>query len=111
LRIWDVEPARLCRRHLLSEHRELHGLWNILTLDKVGYRRHPETQRWVGRLAALYARHEAQVVEMQRRGYTHRSPLDPQLATGSTQQTTLLDSLERQEQLLTAKNCECLLDV
>ena len=87
----------------------MHGLWNILTLDKAGYRQHPETRRWVGRLGALYARHEALVAEMARRGYAHRSPLDRQLATGSAEQTTLLDSLERQEQILQAKKCECLL--
>ena len=67
MRIWDVEPRELCRAHLLGEHRELHGLWNILTLGKTGYSRHPETLRWAGRLAALYARHEALVHEMQRR--------------------------------------------
>ena len=25
MRIWDVDPALLCRSHLLGEHRELHG--------------------------------------------------------------------------------------
>ena len=28
MRIWDIEPERLCRKHLLAEHAELHGLWN-----------------------------------------------------------------------------------
>ena len=61
MRVWDVAPGLLCRQHLLGEHRELHGLWNILTKHRGvgGYSRHPETQRWVGRLAALHARHEA----------------------------------------------------
>ena len=58
MRIWDVAPGVLCRRHLLGEHRELHGLWNILTQDKRGYRRHPETVRREGELAALFGRHE-----------------------------------------------------
>jgi hypothetical protein len=30
MRIWDIEPEKLCRQHLLGEHRELHGLWVIL---------------------------------------------------------------------------------
>jgi hypothetical protein len=107
LRIWDIEPARLCRKHLLSEHRELHGLWNILTLGKTGYRRHPETRRWEGKLAALYARHEALVAEMGRRGYVHRTPLDRKLATGSSNQTTFIDAPERQEEILRMKQCEC----
>lgn len=110
VRIWDVDPRRLCRRHLLGEHRELHGLWNILTLGKEGYSRHPETKRWVGRLAALHARHEALVAEMLRRGYRHASPLDAALATGVAVQTEYVDALERQEQMLRSKECECLID-
>jgi hypothetical protein len=30
-RIWDADPALLCDRHLLGEHRELHAIWSILT--------------------------------------------------------------------------------
>lgn len=82
MRIWDVEPGELCRRHLLGEHRELHGLWNILTRGLRGYSFHPETRRWEGKLGALYWRHEALVREIKRRGYRHASPLDPELATG-----------------------------
>lgn len=94
----------------MSEHRELHGLWNILTQDKQGYRKHPETRRWEGKLAALYARHDAQVAEMRRRGYTHSSPLDPLLATGLAEQRDYVDSPERQLELLKAKGCECFLE-
>jgi hypothetical protein len=109
MRIWDIEPARLCRKHLLGEHRELHGLWNILTLNKRGYRHHPETMRWVDKLAALYERHEALVAEMRRRGYQHRTPLDAALAVGSAVQNTYIDAPARQEEILRAKECECLL--
>ena len=110
MRIWDVAPEILCRKHLLGEHRELHGLWNILTQGKTGYRRHPETLRWVGRLAALYRRHEALVSEMERRGYRHASPLDPALATGIAVQTEFVDPPERQLLLLQAKGCDCRAD-
>lgn len=107
MRIWDVPPDRLCRQHLLGEHRELHGLWNILTQGKVGYSRHPETLRWQGKLAALYRRHEALVSEMARRGYGHQTPLDPELATGAEVQTDFVDSPERQVTLLREKGCDC----
>lgn len=107
MRIWDVPPSHLCRQHLLGEHRELHGLWNILTQGKVGYSRHPETRRWEGRLAALYRRHESLVEEMARRGYRHGSPLDPELATGLAVQDELVDSIERQYELLRKKGCDC----
>ena len=105
MRIWDLDPALLCDRHLLGEHRELHGIWSILTTGKRGYSRHPETLRWNGRLAALYARHEAEVAEMDRRGFRHASPLDAQLATGEAVQTERVDSLEAQRARLA--RCPC----
>lgn len=107
MRIWDVDPALLCRSHLLGEHRELHGLWNILTQGLTGYSRHPETLRWEGRLAALFERHEALVAEMAQRGYRHHSPLDPKLATGSAVQDSFIDSPDRQLEILRAKPCPC----
>lgn len=82
MRIWDIEPKYLCRTHLLGEHRELHAIWTILTKGKSGYRHHPETRRWQGKLKALYARHQSLVKELARRGYNHFSPLDKKLARG-----------------------------
>jgi hypothetical protein len=107
VRIWDVEPASLCRSHLLGEHRELHAVWTILTDGKRGYAKHPEVVRWRGKLAALYARHEAQVAEMTNRGYRHASPLDARLAKGATEQDEQLASISEQFALLAAKPCEC----
>ena len=107
MRIWDVDPALLCRAHLLGEHRELHAAWNVITLERAGYANHPEVVRWRGRLRALYDRHEALVAEMTRRGYRHASPLDPALATGARRQEAFVDSPERQLELLSAKGCEC----
>jgi hypothetical protein len=107
MRIWDIDPARLCRQHLLAEHRELHGLWNILTLGKQGYRHHPETRRWRGKLAALHARHEALAAEMARRGYRHGTPLDARLATGGATQEEYVDTPEQQLGILRSKGCGC----
>lgn len=107
MRIWDIEPAHLCRAHLLGEHRELHGLWNILTEGKRGYSRHPETLRWEGRLAALFLRHEALAAEMTVRGYRHASPLDAALASGSAVQERFVDTPDVQRELLRAKGCGC----
>ena len=107
MRIWDLEPRGLCDRHLLGEHRELHAIWTVLTQDERGYANHPETLRWRGRLAALYARHDQQVQEMGRRGFAHRSPLDRRLATGSAKQTELVDSLRAQRERLRNKGCGC----
>ena len=109
MRIWDIDPQKLCRKHLLGEHRELHGLWNILTKHggKGGYARHPETLRWVGKERALYARHEALVKEFRRRGYNHHSPLDPGLARGAATQDQVIDTLAAQRALLKLKACDC----
>jgi hypothetical protein len=107
MRIWDLPPARLCRNHLLGEHRELHAIWSVLTGAKTGYRNHPETVRWEGRLAALYARHAALVEQMLVRGYTHSSPLDARLATGAATQDHYVDSPEAQVAILRAKGCDC----
>ncbi len=107
MRIWDVPPSALCRQHLLGEHRELHGLWNILTQGKKGYANHPETLRWVGRTKALWNRHQALVVEMEARGYHHASPLDETLASGPASNERRVDSDEEQVRLLAAKPCDC----
>ncbi len=107
MRIWDIEPERLCRQHLLGEHRELHALWVILTEGKPGYARHPETARWRGKLKALYQRHEHLVAEMGRRGYRHKTPLSAAQATGLAQQYEYKDSPEEQVRILRTKVCGC----
>jgi Pyrimidine dimer DNA glycosylase len=107
VRIWDVDVRLLCDRHLLGEHRELHALWTVQTEGKRGYARHPETLRWRGRLAALYARHEAQVAEFERRGFRHGSPLDRVHATGETKQTEFVDPLDAQLDRLAQLGCGC----
>jgi len=107
LRIWDVEPALLCRSHLLGEHRELHAVWNIHTLGRRGYSRHPETLRWKGKLKALRARHEALVREMDARGYSHRSELDSALASGRATQDAFVDAPGEQVRIIRSKGCDC----
>ena len=76
-RIWGVDPAALCKDHLLGEHKEMH--------QEVGtLRNHPHGQAIVeghaekGQVdtALLQERHDALADEMERRGYTHDSPMD-----------------------------------
>lgn len=108
MRIWDIEPRRLCRKHLLGEHRELHAIYSILLLNKKGYSRHPETLRWVGKLPALKKRHDDLVSEMVNRGYRHNSDLIE--TSGQKSQEELINTIEEQEKILREKPCECLLD-
>jgi hypothetical protein len=73
--VWDISPGYLNRQSLLGEHRELHGLYNILVEDMKGYSRHPETLRWVGAETGLVWRHAQLAAEMRLRGYTDHTPL------------------------------------
>lgn len=123
MRVWDVDPKHLCQKHLLAEHRELHGLWNILTKHikkgpfyteaskSIGYSRHPETLRWVGKNKALYLRHEELVKEFMARGYKHHTPLDKKLATGLGSQEIFVNTVSEQKLILKKKPCKCLLHV
>lgn len=106
MRIWDISPQDLCRKHLLGEHRELHALYTVITQDKKGYSQHPETKRWVGKLKALYNRHEALVKEMESRGYNHASPLEEPMDDCDIQDV-FINTIEEQKELLNNKNCDC----
>ena len=107
MRIWDISPAKLCKNHLLGEHRELHAIWAVITENKKGYSKHPETIRWMGKLKALYLRHEQLVKEMKRRGYNHQSPLDKKNAIGKSRQDVFVDIPSKQIQILKQKSCSC----
>ena len=78
MRVWDVDPGYLNRQSLLGEHREIHAILSIVTNNKKGYARHPETLRWKDRLGALKHRHDLVVSEMQLRSYQHHSPVTVQ---------------------------------
>ncbi len=125
MRIWDqVSPRRMCRQHLLGEHRELHGLWNILQRGSAGtgarnpeqarerfhatggYANHPETLRWVGYRPALLRRHNAIVREMERRGYNHHSPILGWVP-GIEENSFYPHIEDNHAKILFEKNCEC----
>ncbi len=107
LRIWEISPLKLCRQHLLGEHRELHAIWSILINQKKGYRNHPETLRWEGALNGLYQRHRDLEKEFERRGYQHNSPLDKGKALGELKPRFKIDTLARQREILKEKRCSC----
>jgi hypothetical protein len=107
MRIWDIPPSKLCTKHLLGEHRELHAIWDILTQNKSGYSKHPETLRWKGKLAALYLRHEELAKEMLRRKYNHKTELDRKYATGNFSQNQFVNTIDEQINILKNKGCKC----
>ena len=107
MRIWDIPTKKLCRQHLLGEHRELHAIWSIILKNKKGYSRHPETMRWKGKLKLLYQRHQEEVKEMIKRGYQHLSPLDKKFARGKNKQDIFIYNIKKQKKILKSKKCEC----
>ena len=117
MRIWDLPPALLCRKHLLGEHQELHDLWNILVKlsrgEKPGYRSHPETLRWIGHGIALSARHDRLQKEILRRGYTHQSDLvvldgaDRLQLFAEVGDPPPLHTIVEQVDILRSKGCGC----
>lgn len=115
MRIWNPPCRELDSQHLLGEHRELHGLWSILVREaeqdrtgerrRIGYANHPETARWRGRLGAVFLRHEEEVEEMLRRGFTgHRTPLNRGLVGDDSRELPLVteDDLARDRRDLVA---------
>ena len=78
-----VDPALLCRKHLLGEHVECHMFRGSLLKGK-SVRGFLETGLLDSR--KLARRHDALAKEMLRRGYRHASPLprdfDPKAAPG-----------------------------
>jgi hypothetical protein len=102
MRIWDLAAGYLNRGSLLGEHRELHGIYSILTNGKTGYARHPETLRWAGAGSGLAVRHRQLVAEMRVRGYTDRTPL-PCNASGAQWPKSFVTAPEEQVTLLRQK--------
>lgn len=105
MRVWDqIPPYRLCRQHLLGEHREIHSIWTALTKPGAGYQNHPEVRRWREFKPGLLRRHALLVDEMKARGYNHRTPILVPIVTGRVGYPPPLDD---QPAKLAAKNCEC----
>lgn len=74
MRMWMLDPKKMCRQHLLGEHYEIH--------KAVGNLRHSGT--WANSLTEkgflepqnFKNRHDQLVCEMKRRGMKHESPLN-----------------------------------
>jgi hypothetical protein len=105
MRVWDIPVWRLCRKHLLAQHVEIHAIYNIITRGLKGYANHPEVMRWRGHESALRSRHEATKNEMLRRGYKHNSPINGRISDKEPQK---LESVREQIRILTKKDCPCL---
>ncbi len=72
MRMWNVKPEVMCRKHLLGEHVEMHMFLGALTLGKKldGY-----ICSGFVEIHNIKGRHDELVREMVRRGYRHNSPI------------------------------------
>jgi hypothetical protein len=76
LRMWNVAVDKLCRKHLMGEHVEMHMF--VGTINKLGQSRFKSTKYVSDGLVEVHhikQRHEDLVAEMTRRGMNHKSPL------------------------------------
>ncbi len=71
-RMWLVSPKKLCRQHLLGEHKELHQLVGSILKNK-SIKGHIEKGQI--EVHSIKKRHIELVKELLRRGYKHQSPL------------------------------------
>ncbi|MBN2121879.1 hypothetical protein JW721_02380 [Candidatus Micrarchaeota archaeon] len=73
MRMWNVPPKCLCRKHLIAEHCECHMYAGAIR-KKRSIRGHIEK----GQVEThnIQRRHDELAKEMLRRGYNHNSPLN-----------------------------------
>lgn len=94
MRMWMVDPAMLCRKHLLGEHVECHMFRGSLHKG-TSLRGFIDVGLLDSRLLAQ--RHDQLAAEMQRRGYRHSSPLprdfDARAAMGDVDTVAAMDEL------------------
>jgi hypothetical protein len=109
VRTWDLAPSKLCDKHLLAEHRDVHAIWaQLVNYPEILRNLDPEIYRWRGREAALYVRHGELLEEMVERKFRHNSRLQGTLIDlGSLEPPTPLLSIERQVQKLAQKCSGC----
>ena len=73
MRMWMVDPSKMCRKHLLGEHVECHMFLGVL---RKGWNVQGYLDNNLFEPSSLFARHYVLFQEMFRRGYHHNSPMD-----------------------------------
>jgi hypothetical protein len=72
VRVWDLHPELLCRKHLLGQHLEVHSMLSVIDAGPgTGWWSHPETQRFVEEPDWLRLVHEVTRMEMDLRWERH----------------------------------------
>lgn len=74
MRLWNVKPEIMCRRHLLGEHVEIHMFVGAI---RKGISMEGFLKAGVLQYDLLETRHDLIVTEMINRGYNHKTPWVP----------------------------------
>jgi hypothetical protein len=107
--MWNVDPTKMCRNHLLGEHLELHMFANALANNK------PKLTGFVNKgllhMENIVLRHKILAEEMKNRNYNHKSPLEmpkalPDYVTVELWTTNLID-IEKNERDLHSRCSKC----
>ena len=72
MRLWMVDPRKMCLQHLLGEHSESHAFRGAM---ERGYSLRGYLEKGLIEPGRLKERHDALVAEFERRGLQHRTPM------------------------------------
>ena len=77
MRMWKVDPSKMCRKHLLGEHVEMHMFVGSINkgISMDGY-----INGGLVEINNIHGRHTLLVDEMLKRGYVHKKELPSFLA-------------------------------
>lgn len=104
MRMWGVDPSKMCRKHLLGEHVEMHMFVGVVNKGKSikGYL----SKRLINPIR-VQERHNQLVNEMIKRGYNHNSPLPKVKVTKLIYIADYSLDLEQNEKDLRSRCKEC----
>lgn len=90
MRMWGVDPGRLCDKHLLGEHSEMHMAVGSINAGR-SVAGHVERGQLV--VPLIRKRHRDLMLEMHNRGMQHNSPL-PMMTARIPRQVTVANNLD-----------------
>lgn len=106
MRMWMIDPKKMCRKHLLGEHVEIHMFRGVIKRKShlKGYVKNNCLE-----LNKLKERHDLLVKEIEKRGYVHNSDFieDYDISYLSADELNSKVDIEKAEKDLISKCEEC----
>lgn len=121
MRVWDIDVSRLCNKHLVAQHHEIHCIAGIFKKElegqeNIGFQHHPEVRRWLDdefNTLALADAHDETVLEMLMRDMKHDYDADSSGIHdwfGGTDRPAPWQPVAKQVEILRNKGCGCNLE-